>query len=241
MTKEPIMQALRQLKAYFGDTVFSEPPKFKAALADVLNGFGDEPVRNLLNIAIGGMNAYERLKNSVSGDIALDVHNMSKEMQKNYFIAPKAALLAMQCFAELLGYSPVSSFPHFSSKPVTPAASSKPAKTSAAATSAVDISKLSGKQKAAILLSTLTPEEAVSIVKHMKKDEIKSLSRELEAMLPISPDLSRAVLEEFYLMENTKKYIKEGKISEAKKILEKDLGETRALEILSKIIFGKKI
>ena len=102
--EDTIRQALWELKKQFGDSVFLEPTKFKSGLADILPGSQNEPLRNLMNIAIGGVDAYSRLKNASSGNITSEVVNLTKEMSKRYFIQEDITGLAIEYIAELLGY-----------------------------------------------------------------------------------------------------------------------------------------
>ena len=77
--KNEIRQALWNLKNLFGEDVFTAHSKFKAGLSDVLPGSSNELVRNLLNNAIGSMNAYARLKKSPSENMGVDVYNLIKK------------------------------------------------------------------------------------------------------------------------------------------------------------------
>jgi len=71
-----------------------------------LSGENAEPIQVLLNIAIDGMDAYSRLKNSSSRNMYTDVCNLTREMRKKYFIEENAAKMVIECIAELLGYTP---------------------------------------------------------------------------------------------------------------------------------------
>ncbi|MCL2416124.1 MAG: hypothetical protein FWD01_04845, partial [Defluviitaleaceae bacterium] len=99
-----ITNALNEVKKHFGDEIFSNPTRFKAALGDIIPS--ERPARNLMNIAIGEMKVYSRLKNSTSGNMVVDVHNLAKEMEGQYFISSDISLMVMECFAGLLGYKP---------------------------------------------------------------------------------------------------------------------------------------
>ena len=105
--KDAIRQALQDITRLCGDSIFSDPSKFKGVLADILPGTDNEPMRNLLNNAIGGMDSYLRLKNSIARDGTLAVVNLIKEMNRRYFIPEDVCHTVIDCIVELLGREPV--------------------------------------------------------------------------------------------------------------------------------------
>ena len=103
-----------------------------------------------------------------------------------------------------------------------------------------DISQLRGKEKAAILLITLGPEKSAAVFKHLKEEEIETLTLEIANTDLIMPDIREAVLQEFYQICVAQQYITEGGISHARTILERALGEEKAVEIISKLTVALK-
>jgi flagellar motor switch protein FliG len=103
-----------------------------------------------------------------------------------------------------------------------------------------DISTLRGKEKAAILLITMGPEKSAQVFRHLKEEEIETLTLEIANTNLIMPDIREAVLHEFYQICLAQQYITEGGISHARTILEKALGEERAVEIISKLTVALK-
>mgnify|MGYP000814397671 CR=1 FL=1 len=95
--------------------------------------------------------------------------------------------------------------------------------------------KMSGVQKAAILLIALGPERSSSIFKHLKEDEIEELTLEIANTRSISPQVKEDVLNEFYQVCLAQQYIAEGGISYAKELLDKALGGEKAQEVISKL------
>ena len=95
--------------------------------------------------------------------------------------------------------------------------------------------KMSGVQKAAILLIALGPERSSSIFKHLKEDEIEELTLEIANTRSISPQVKEDVLNEFYQVCLAQQYIAEGGIGYAKELLDKALGEDRAKEVITKL------
>lgn len=100
--------------------------------------------------------------------------------------------------------------------------------------------ELSGKEKASILLITLGPEKSALVFKHLREEEIESLTLEIANTNAIMPDVKEAVLDEFYQICVAQQYITEGGLAYAKNILERALGEGKALEVISKLTVSLK-
>jgi len=94
---------------------------------------------------------------------------------------------------------------------------------------------INGLQKAAILLIVLGPEKAAKIFKHLKEDEIESLTLEIANTRSVSPQVKDDVVDEFYEVCLAQQYIAEGGISYAKDLLEKALGPEKAIEVIGKL------
>lgn len=92
--------------------------------------------------------------------------------------------------------------------------------------------KITGLQKAAILLITLGPEKSANVFKHLKEDEIEELTLEIANTRSVTPQLKEEVIEEFYQVCLAQQYIAEGGISYAKELLEKALGSERAMDVI---------
>ena len=99
----------------------------------------------------------------------------------------------------------------------------------------VKIGDLNGVQKAAILLITLGPEKASNVFKHLKEDEIEQLTLEIANTRSVSQSLKEEVLDEFYEVCLAQQYIAEGGIGYAKDLLEKALGNEKAMEVIGKL------
>lgn len=94
---------------------------------------------------------------------------------------------------------------------------------------------VNGTQKAAILLISLGPERSASIFKHLKEDEIESLTLEIANTRSVSPSVKDQVLDEFYEICLAQQYIAEGGIAYAKELLEKALGIDKAKDVIGKL------
>lgn len=99
----------------------------------------------------------------------------------------------------------------------------------------------SGKEKAAMLLISLGPEQSAEIFKHLKEEEIEQLTLEIANIRTVSPDEKERVMEEFYQICLAQEYIAEGGINYAKEILEKALGTQKALEVINKLTVSLQV
>lgn len=96
-------------------------------------------------------------------------------------------------------------------------------------------SSVSGRRKAAIVLVSLDSETAASVLKHMKDDEIEQLTLEIATLGKVPPAQRDATVSEFYQLALAQEYIAQGGIDYAKRILEKALGASRAMEIINRL------
>ncbi len=95
--------------------------------------------------------------------------------------------------------------------------------------------KISGLQKAAILLISLGPEKSANIFKHLKEEEIEELTLEIANTRSVSPQIKEQIINEFYEVCLAQQYIAEGGIAYAKELLEKALGNDKANSVLNKL------
>lgn len=94
---------------------------------------------------------------------------------------------------------------------------------------------MSGVQKAAILLIALGPEKSAAIFKELKEEEIEELTLVIANTRSVSPGVKEQVLNEFYEVCLAQQYIAEGGINYAKELLEKALGNDKAMDIIGKL------
>ncbi len=95
--------------------------------------------------------------------------------------------------------------------------------------------KISGLQKASILLIALGPEKSAMVFKHLKEEEIEELTLEIANTRSITPQVKDAVIDEFYEVCLAQQYIAEGGINYAKELLEKALGSEKAMDVIGKL------
>ncbi len=95
--------------------------------------------------------------------------------------------------------------------------------------------KMSGKQKAAILLVSLGPEISSVIFKHLKEEEIEDLTLEIASLKRVQPEQRDSVIEEFHDLVVAREYLEHGGIEYARELLEKALGRTKAEDIINRL------
>ncbi|MCD7033783.1 flagellar motor switch protein FliG [Metabacillus sp. GX 13764] len=98
-----------------------------------------------------------------------------------------------------------------------------------------DGTKLTGKQKAAILLISMGPDVSASVYKHLSEDEIERLTLEISGVRSVDTAKKEEIIEEFHDIAIAQDYISQGGISYAKQVLEKALGEERAASIINRL------
>lgn len=97
-------------------------------------------------------------------------------------------------------------------------------------------SQLTGREKAAILMIALGHDVASDILKSLgDQDDLEQLAMEIANMGKIEPDLTKAVIEEFYDLYQASQYINNGGVEFARELLSKALGADKAAEILSRL------
>src|ERR671921_357054 len=95
--------------------------------------------------------------------------------------------------------------------------------------------KLPGREKAAVLLVSLGPERAAEVFKHLKDEEIETLSLEMAKTRQIPQDTSEAVWQELVETVMAEAYVAEGGVEYAREVLERSLGADRANELLGRL------
>ncbi|MBU7008265.1 flagellar motor switch protein FliG [Phosphitispora fastidiosa] len=94
---------------------------------------------------------------------------------------------------------------------------------------------LTGKQKAAILLISLGPEVSAEIFKHLRDEEIEELTIEIANIRKVSADDKADILSEFHDLLVARDVISSGGIEYAREVLEKALGNQKALDIIQRL------
>lgn len=95
--------------------------------------------------------------------------------------------------------------------------------------------KLSDRQKAAILLVSISPEVASEIIKKLNDKQLEAVTLDIANLGKIPPDVIDKVVQEFFELCMAQEYMAHGGIEYARKILEKAVGPPRALEIMNRL------
>ncbi len=95
--------------------------------------------------------------------------------------------------------------------------------------------ELTGRQKAAILLISLGPEVSAQVFKHLREDEIEQLTLEIANVRKVDSEEKDKILAEFHQIAVAKEVISQGGITYAKEILQKALGESKAMDIINRL------
>jgi flagellar motor switch protein FliG len=95
--------------------------------------------------------------------------------------------------------------------------------------------RISGRQKAAVLLVALGPEKAAEVFRHLREDEIESLSLDMAKQGQIKPDVSAYVFEELAALVQAYDSLATGGVDYAREVLERSLGSERAAEIIGRL------
>lgn len=94
---------------------------------------------------------------------------------------------------------------------------------------------LSGKERAAILLISLGPENSAEVFKHLNEEEIEELTLQIANMRMVSSNEKKDTIESFYQLALAQEYISEGGINYARNILERAVGPNKAVDIINKL------
>ncbi|HHV35316.1 MAG TPA: flagellar motor switch protein FliG [Syntrophomonadaceae bacterium] len=95
--------------------------------------------------------------------------------------------------------------------------------------------KLTGRQKAAILLISLGPDLSSQIFKHLPEEEVEKLTLEIANISNVPYQKRDEVYQEFYQISLADDYISQGGVNYAKELLEKAYGKQKATEIINRL------
>ena len=95
--------------------------------------------------------------------------------------------------------------------------------------------ELNGRQKAAVFLVTLGSEISSEIFKHLREDEIETLTFEIARLETVDSEERDSVLMEFQELMMAQDFITTGGIDYARELLEKSLGSQKAVDIINRL------
>ncbi|MDX1958220.1 MAG: flagellar motor switch protein FliG [Leptospiraceae bacterium] len=94
---------------------------------------------------------------------------------------------------------------------------------------------LTGRQKAAIFLIAVGSEVSTEVFKHLREDEIEQITFEIARIDKITPEDKEKVLIEFNELMMAQGFITNGGIDFARSLLEKALGNQKAIDIINRL------
>jgi len=95
--------------------------------------------------------------------------------------------------------------------------------------------ELTGRQKAAVFLVTVGSEISAEIFKHLREDEIETLTFEIARLETVDSEERDNVLMEFQELMMAQDFITTGGIEYARELLEKSLGSQKAVDIINRL------
>ncbi len=101
--------------------------------------------------------------------------------------------------------------------------------------------ELTGRQKAAIFLVLMGSEVSSEVFKHLREDEIESLTFEIARLETVDPEDRDLVLTEFKELMMAQDFITSGGIDFARELLEKSLGSQKAIDVINRLTSSLQI
>ena len=98
-----------------------------------------------------------------------------------------------------------------------------------------DYKNLNGRQKAAIFMVSIGADLSSEIFKHLREDEVETLTFEIARFETVDAELKEAVLREFQEMIQAQNFITSGGFDFARELLEKSLGSQKAVDIINRL------
>ena len=95
--------------------------------------------------------------------------------------------------------------------------------------------KLTGSQKAAVLMVILGEDTSASVLRELDEDEVQRIGKEIAGIPSITSELAENVLSEFYEMLIAQQYVLKGGMEYARKILMNAFGPEHARHLLDRV------
>ena len=95
--------------------------------------------------------------------------------------------------------------------------------------------ELSGIQKAAVLVVTLGADACADIFKRLSDPEVEDLTTEISRLGELSSDVTKAVLEEFSSLADSRSYILRGGLNYVREVLKKAFPPNKAEDVMTRL------
>ncbi len=99
--------------------------------------------------------------------------------------------------------------------------------------------KLTGPERAAIFLTTVGPDEASEIMKHMSPKEVQAVGEAMASMSGVDTETVTTILAEFHETVENQTSFGVGNEDYLRKVLTNALGEEKAANLLDRILLGR--
>jgi flagellar motor switch protein FliG len=103
------------------------------------------------------------------------------------------------------------------------------------AAATLDKKDLTGVRKAAILLLTLSQDEAAAVLKRLTREQVEEVSREIASLGDVAIENRNVVFREFYNLVLANNYVVEGGLEYAKALLRKSMPEADAEKMIKQV------
>jgi flagellar motor switch protein FliG len=100
--------------------------------------------------------------------------------------------------------------------------------------------KITGLEKAAILVILLGEEAATAIYKKLPEGELQQLTQQIASLDEVSPEVASKVLREYHQLTLTQEYLAEGGPDVAAKLLTKAFGDQTAKALLDQVTVARE-
>lgn len=97
-------------------------------------------------------------------------------------------------------------------------------------------SRLSGAQKAAVLMVTLGDQTSAEVLKNLDEDEVALIGKEVARLTALTSEEAESTLEEFYTMSMAQDYVLKGGFEYARKMLVNAFGPEAAKKLLDRLV-----
>lgn len=94
---------------------------------------------------------------------------------------------------------------------------------------------LTGLRKVAILLLSMDADTSSKVLKHLPRDTVEDITREIAALDMVEPEVANQVIQEFYNTALARRYAEQGGVVYASRLLKKSMSADEATRIMQQI------
>lgn len=94
---------------------------------------------------------------------------------------------------------------------------------------------LSGLRKTAILLLSMDADTSSKVLQHLPRDTVEDITREIASLDMVEPEVANQVIQEFYNTALARRYVEQGGVVYASRLLKKSMSPEEASRIIQQI------